>query len=353
MSQKSDSKSLLKSDSSITISRVAKPISKFYSLFSQAEILEIINSLVTRREIPVKYSYKGRDGKIWNDFYLKYIALKWYRNTNTEIELLKQNFEYINQYIQAGQKVNVIDVGAGNSYPVKEFISQLDKVGKINKYFALDISENLLEVSMKNFHKWFPNIEFISSSIDIENSSIPKLLLNNQDNSATDNTTNIILHLGVTIGNHQNRITALKNFRDSMSQKDLLVLTNEIGENAKWDGIARGGCKYHAEQIYKWVKDILDIQAVDCELVRKYDANIDSVVANIKFRRSYTMNFSWMNINESIDIAEGEEIILWRHHKYQMSELIEELAQAGLQLVHYSTNRYSSHIMAICQVADS
>ncbi|QLE54067.1 L-histidine N(alpha)-methyltransferase [Nostoc sp. TCL26-01] len=352
MSQKFDSKSLFKSDSSITISRVAKPIPKFYALFSPAEILEIVNSLATKREMPVKYSYKGRDGKIWDDFYLKYIALKWYRNINTEIELLKKNFEYIKQYIQAGQKVNVIDVGAGNSYPVKEFIAQLDKVGKINKYFALDISDKLLEVSRKNFHKWFSNIEFISSSIDIENNVIPKWILNNQGNSQTDETVNIILHLGVTIGNHQNRIAALKNFRDGMSQNDLLVLTNELGENAKWDGIPRGGCKYHAEQIYKWVKEMLDIQAADCELIRKYDANIDSVVANIKFRRSYTINFNLMNINESIDIAAGEEITLWRHHKYQISELIEELAQARLQLVHYNTNQYSSHIMAICQVAD-
>lgn len=353
MANNFNSKSQLPSSIPTPIRRTAKPSSEFYSIFSEEEVLGIIHALEVRREIPLKYSYKGRGAKIWNNFYQKYIIPRWYRTSNVEIDLLRENFEYINGNPHC-EKVNVVDVGAGNSYPVKEFIRRLNKLGKINKYIALDISEELLNVSKNNFSKWFPLIEFISYTIDIENSCLPKiLLLNHQANIETDDTAKIILHLGVTIGNHPNRTRVLKNFRDSMGKNDLLVFTNEIGSNSTWDGRVRGGFKYHAEQVYAWIKNKIGIRAEDCELVRKYDLETDSIVANMKFRHNYTINFSFREIDKNIEISEGEEITIWRHHKYELPELRQEIERVGLQLVHYSTNKYKSHVMAICKVASN
>jgi uncharacterized SAM-dependent methyltransferase len=336
-----------------SISRTAKPSSEFYSIFSQEEILGIIHALEVRREIPLKYSYKGKGAKIWNDFYQKYIIPRWYRTSNLEIDLLKTNFEYINGNPQNCKKVNIIDVGSGNSYPVKQYIHRLNKLGKIQKYIALDISEELLNVSKINFKKWFPQIELISDIIDIENSCIPQNLLKNQSHLATDDIANIILHLGVTISNHQNRAKVFKNFRDSMDQNDFLVFTNEIGSNSKWDGRVGGGFKYHAEEIYASIKHKIGIKSEDCQLVRKYDALTDSIVANMKLRHNYTINFNLMGIDKNVEISEGEEITIWRHHKYEIPELLQEIEQAGLQLVHYGTDKYSSHIMVICKVASN
>ncbi|MEA5620362.1 L-histidine N(alpha)-methyltransferase [Cronbergia sp. UHCC 0137] len=329
---------------SSSIIHIAKPVPQFYSVFCQSELLEIIQALELRKEIPLKYSYKGRGAKIWDDFYLKFIIPTWYRRSNVEIDLLNQSFDYINGNFEHSKKINVIDVGAGNSYPVKQFIHKLNQLGKLNKYLALDISEELLHLSKNNFKKWFPLVEFISNPIDIENNSIPQSWLN-------DDISKIILHLGVTIGNHLNRDRVFKNFRESMGNNDLLVFTNEIGSNSQWDGKVRGGCNYHAQQIYGWVKNNIGIRSEDCELVRKYDLATDSVVANIRFFHDYTINFSWMGIDKNIQISAGEEITIWRHHKHELSELIQELKAAELELIHYNVNKYSSHVIAICKVA--
>ncbi len=331
----------------------AKPTSEFFSVFSEEEVLGIIHALEVRREIPLKYSYKGRGAKTWDNFYLKYIIPRWYRASNPEISLLRENFEYINGNLQDREKVTIVDVGAGNSYPVKEFTNKLNKLGRLDKYIALDISEELLNLSENNFRKWFPLIEFISYPIDIENSCLPEIPLNNQANIETDDIAKIILHLGVTMGNHQNRTGVLKNFRDSMEKNDLLVFTNEIGSNSKWDGIVRGGFKYHVEQVYAWIKKNIGIRAEDCELVRKYDDKTDSIVANIKFRDNYAINFTVREIDKTIEISEGEEITIWRQHKYEIPELMQEIERAGLQLVHYSTDKYLSNIMVICKVASN
>ncbi len=351
MAQNFHSNSQLPSDISTAISRTAKPSSEFNTIFSEEEVLGIIHALESRRELPLKYSYKGRGAKIWNDFYLKYIIPTWYRTSNVEIELLKGNFKYLNDNIQNGQKVNIVDVGAGNSYPVKKFIQRLNKLGKINKYIALDISDELLHLSKNNFRKWFPLIEFISSVIDIENNCVPKSLFQNKASLEIDDTAKIFFHLGVTIGNHQNRDKVFKNFRDSMGQNDFLVFTNEIGSNSTWNGNVRGGCKYHVEEIYEWVKNKIGIKSEDCELVRKYDLKTDSIVANIKLHHDYTIIFNQMGIDKKIEISKDEEITIWRHHKYEMPKLLQELERSGLQLLHYNTDKYKSHIMVICKIA--
>ncbi len=341
--------------------RTAKPSSDFYATFSEVEILEIIDALEVRREIPLKYAYKGKGASIWDDFYRKYIIPTWYRTSNVEIQLLNDNFQYLNGDNQVNYKVNIVDVGAGNSYPVKKYIRRLNKLGKVNQYIALDISEDLLDVSQKNFQNWFPKINYINGTLDIENFSIPKSLLESQTNESQTNesqtnlnnaqTINIILHLGVTIGNHHNRAKVFTNFRKSMTKNDFLVLTNEIGSNSEWNGQARGGCDYHAENIYKWIKSAIGIKSEDCELVRKYDSFRDSVVANIKFLHNYTINFNIQGIEKNIEFFADDNITIWRHHKFQIPQLQQELAQAGLELVRYSTNQYSSHIMGICQLA--
>jgi len=352
MAKKFHSNSQFFSDNSISHTRTAKPSSEFYSVFSEEEVLEIIHALETRWEIPLKYAYKGKGAKIWNDFYQKFVSPKWYRKSSVEIDLLRDSFEYINSNL-ADSKVNVIDVGAGTSYPAKEFVARLNKLHKINQYIALDISEGLLAVSSKNFKSWFPAIQYINQQIDIERCCIPEFGAETQTNCQPRDTAKIILHLGVTMGNHHNRNQVLKNFKDSMGKNDFLVFTNEIGTNSQWDGIARGGCKYHAEEIYCSIKNKIGLKSQDCQLVRKYDLETDSIVASIKFRHNYTINFSFKGINKQIVVPKGKEITIWRHHKYEMSELLQELEKAGLQLVHYTTNKYSSHIMAICKVANN
>ncbi len=97
----------------------------------------------------------------------------------------------------------------------------------------------------------------------------------------------------------------------------------------------------------------MGISSKDCELVRKYDDKTDSIVVNIKLRQNYSITFRSREINKNIEFSEGEEITIWRQHKYAIPELLQEIEQAGLQLVHYSTDKYLSHIMVICEIASN
>lgn len=219
MAKNFNGNSKLSSLISTPVRRTAKPSSEFYSIFSDEEVLSIIHALEVRREIPLKYSYKGTGAKTWDSFYRKYIIPQWYRISNPEIDLLRKNFD------------------------------------------------------------------------------------------------------------------------------------NEIGSNSEWDGTVRGGFKYHVDQVYAWIKKNIGIRGEDCELVRKYDEKTDSIVATMKIRHNYTINFCFMGLDKTMEIFEGEEITIWRQHKYEIPEILQEIERAGLQLVHYSTDKYLSNILVICKVA--
>jgi uncharacterized SAM-dependent methyltransferase len=166
-------------------SRKTQPNAEFYNIFSETEILGMIQAIKLTQEIPLKYSYKGRGAKIWDNFYQKYIIPRWYRSKNVEIVLLQQVFTYINHQLPCGDKITIIDVGAGNSYPVKEFIAKFHQLDKVSKYVALDISTELLKLSQDNFRKWFPKIKFASGGIDIEDNAIPEDFSQNPECDST------------------------------------------------------------------------------------------------------------------------------------------------------------------------
>ena len=72
----------------------------------------------------------------------------------------------------------------------------------------------------------------------------------------------------------------------------------------------------------------------------------------MKFIGNQTLDFQCQQkkINKKVEFFANEEITLWRFHKYTISEIKEELEQAGLQLVEYITDRKQSHVMVICSV---
>ena len=329
-----------KSTSLTNLRFIANPSSEFYSIFSQREILDIIQVLESSKEIPLKYAYKGKGAKIWDSFYRKYLLPTWYRTYNVEFWLLNKALKSIAKISSSNHIFKIIDVGAGNSLSVKRFIYSLNKLFTVTQYLACDISEDLLKISQKNITEWFPKIRFKSLQIDIERNQVPNSL-------TSDEEINIFLHLGVTIGNHRNRIKALQNFRASMGKDDLFIFTNELGDNSKFIGAC-----HHGKQIYEWMQKNLGISPDGCELIRKYDPNIDSIVATMKFIGNQTLDFQCQQkkINKKVEFFANEEITLWRFHKYTISEIKEELEQAGLQLVEYITDRKQSHVMVICSV---
>lgn len=327
-----------------------EPKQELYSIFSVAEVIEIINSLSIAREIPMKYFYQQKCAEDWDNFYaLENETTGQEPYPNPDVELLRENFGYFNYKTKSYKKVNIIDVGSGNSYPVKEFITKFHSLERLNKYIAVDISQDMLKLSKNNIQEWVPELEFINYKCDIEHDRVDIILFESKANFEFSEVVNIILHLGCTIGNHRDRCKILKNFRNGMNKDDLLVFSNEISDYS-WDGSEMNALKNRIRNSYSWITDMLNIKAEDCELELGFDSTIDSHVANIKFKENYTIYFNLLDVIYKFKFVKGEKITIWRHYVHKLNELLVEIEQSGLQIAQLTTSKDLSYLMVICQI---
>jgi len=106
--------------------------SKFYDLFSQEEIVGIINDLQFKKEIKHKFMYKRAEH--WNSFFLQDGPI----SSKKGAELIQNIFVQIAYYTQ-DSKINIIDIGQGNAIPARQLIDYFDNQKLLQKYIGIDI----------------------------------------------------------------------------------------------------------------------------------------------------------------------------------------------------------------------
>src|SRR5690606_23933016 len=105
--------------------KIITPKAEFYQVYGERQIIDIISNLEINKEIPHKYAYFN-GGAHWFDQYANRVAVEEGPSTlKKSIEALDFDTEYIYSLIKDYQKVNIIDIGPGNSVPVKKFIDFL------------------------------------------------------------------------------------------------------------------------------------------------------------------------------------------------------------------------------------
>lgn len=342
--------------------RFVKPSSDFYSAFSEKQIIDIINSLEANKTIPHKYCYSGDGATSWDEFYSECGRSGEYPISNQVIEIVRESLSYINYQTQNYKWLNIVDIGPGNSYPVKELVMYFAQLTKLNKYIALDISKDIINISKINIEQWFPNLPFIGYPFDVETDSLTQILFENSqaiDNS--EEAINLILYIGGTLSNHPDRPLVLKNIKRSMGENDLFILSKKINfkhpiETNTTNHIFLNLPKRtqdHYFKRYQVVRDYLGLLPEDCELVAKYEKNKSRQVLNIRVNADYVIEFNVLGSSKTVKIEKGEEINYWFHHASTSFDFIKELQENELQVIHFSIDKSLSHMLVICQGANN
>lgn len=220
----------------------------------------------------------------------------------------------------------------------------------MNSYIAIDISQEMLNISRKNISQWFPEVIFLCHKCDMEKELLSKIIA--EYNYESDNIINVIISLGGTIQNHKDRGKIFKNIKKGMTKKELFVSSARIGSNADWDGKLLGGSRSALYKMCDYTRYILGIRREDSEIITKVDSIIDSRVGNIKLGENYSIEVNSQGKNKKVLLFKDEEINIWKYHWSTIPEVLTEIEQSGLQLVHLSKDRESSEVIVICQVAN-
>ena len=152
------------------------------------EVVEIINDLREKKEINLKYTYRQEGAGAWDKFYKSMTS----PITNSVNNMVLNSFNDIAYYLKDNDlKINFLDIGCGNAYPVKDLIKTVNKEFTVNEYVAIDISNEVCNLAVKNIKNWFPDIAVRKSLADVEFTRFDKIFAENS--ILYDNSKNLIV----------------------------------------------------------------------------------------------------------------------------------------------------------------
>ncbi len=316
---------------------------KIYDLFTVDQIIDIFNGLDIKKEIKLKYSYKDAGAKFWDVYYHSSTSLLKTANT----DLLDNTLKDILYFIGPDSRMNLVDIGPGNAYPVKNIISELNNLSLLNKYITIDLSKEILDIAERNIQEWFKGIVYKSYEADIETSRFNTIFLENS--SISQKISNIILHIGNTMGNHDDRIQILKNLRSGMIKEDIFVTTFTLDtiENRSALNYVKG---VESDLQDTWALSELGVDIDKCEIRVWYNNEINAKIKTLKLDKDYVLYFNILGEKRELELFSGDEIVIWKHYLISETQFIFELEQADLRLLDLKLDKSLSNALVVAQI---
>jgi uncharacterized SAM-dependent methyltransferase len=302
-----------------------------YNILTKNELIALINSINQRKQIPEKYSFKGRGADYWNSFYINTDT----DNTNyVQVDgiLLDRLYPYLELKFKEFDAINVIDLGPGEGSPVKDFLVKLEKEKKLNKYIPVDISDEMLRFNKQNISKYIPENKIDGYVKDLETDGFQDLLYKYKDYTGKRKIVNIILFLGGTIGNfwplsYQSGI--LRSLRAGMFGDDILIISNGYDVYSKrttfpaFEGGTTKDRMLYIPTLMSIKEEFYKEEFIYNELkgVREF---------NIVLNRN--VNIDLKMINTTIKLKKNDKITLWNHKRDDLSVIEQKATGSDLEI---------------------
>jgi uncharacterized SAM-dependent methyltransferase len=322
--------------------KTVSPRPEFYSIYSSSQILDIITSLKVHGEIPRQYNYLEDGATNWDN---------WLQRLSTEassnilkgtVELIQGNMEAIDRLVEGKKRVNVIDLGAGNALPVKGLLGHLTERKLLNRYIAVDISPAMLNLAKRNVKEWFADsVRFEGYVRDITYERFNDLLV---DDIEADDTVNLVLLLGGTLGNFRSTTEALIPIHASMGRDDLLMFTGKPDTEA-----SRRYFDFNPEN-HRYLLDLMNIDDSLYEVEKGFDAELKMRYIRVRLTTALTVHFDLGGVEREVSFEKGQTILLLRVWHRTALELAAEFEKYGFTQLHSSLTKDRQFIVTISGV---
>lgn len=178
---------------------------------------EFVTAIEGRNELLMKFHYMGDGANSWETL----VSDPEYGLGSTESNLIHSHRQEILK--EVGEKINLIDLGCGTGEKATIFLEKMRK--KDAKYAALDISRDMLDKAKHRIENRFKELNCEFQRIDFEEGNFANITENLRDKN---NSKNLILFLGNTLGNVSDKNRVLSNIREGMTLNDHLIVGIEL-----------------------------------------------------------------------------------------------------------------------------
>lgn len=285
--------------------KVVKPKEEFFKIYTEEQILEIINSIESNFEIDLKFAYFNKGAHQW-DAYAKQLYNENAPNTMTSnIKLLEISIPYLDNLLKDVKKVNLIDVGVGNALQTKGLITYLHKSNKLQRYAAVDISSSMLQIAENNIKSWFNNkvsfegyVNDISFEIFADVSAEPP-----------GGATNLVLLLGGTLANFNAPEDALKVIRKSMTKTDIFIYSLKLDSLETRDQMSTLD---EDSALTEYTLSLLGIDSTLYSIEMGYDEQKRIRYRQIRLKQAVTIEVELSRGTWYLELNKADSIIVWR-----------------------------------------
>jgi uncharacterized SAM-dependent methyltransferase len=333
--------------------KLISPKPEFYEIFNENQVYDIATNLEVHHEIPRQYNYFNGGAHHWDEYAERLATEKTPNVINSTINLLQKNRGYIDDLLRDHKRVNVIDIGVGNAYPVKELLSHLLEQGKLGRYIALDISPTMLEIAEKNIQNWFGNsIAFEGHECDINYDRFSSHLIQEYAQENAKDTVNLVLLLGGTLSNMRDGDNAYRIIRDSMGVNDYLIHSYKLDTEATrnyFDFSVKPG-EMQLATIHGLVVDLLNIDRSFYKIELGYDPKLNQRFERISLNVSLTIQFNFESGVRNVELNKGDSILTWRAWHKTVLGISEQFDRTGFHLLHSSQTADETFILTVSRV---
>ena len=314
----------------------------FNTLFSTSEQIKIIDNLDKRHLLDLKFWYYGPGAILWDEFYQSSPV------TQFVLDVFRKTAPVIQDELK-GKKVNIIDVGCGNGDPAIKFIQYNNLEHMINTYVAVDISNELVELTRTRFNEAYPHIEVESYVHDIEREAFDEAIL--IQSYIDPDSVNVILFVGNTISNQDDREMALKNIRSSMSEQDLLLIT--LPSNDEVNIVHNNYIDFDDIEQSEWILKMIGIDVAETHYTHSYDERSQVQSMEMVIDKDYKINFN-LNLKGrqqviTILIPKGRRINVWQRSLVDRETFELELEKSNYKVFNYLQSRDNKNMLFICR----
>jgi excisionase family DNA binding protein len=306
-----------------------------HELFTNEQTAELITALAGRRELPLKFQYLGEGA----DKFVSFEHTSEYGIGQTEIDLILNNEDKILSHLP-NREYSVLDVGCGDGKKAAAILTRLRRYSqnKLN-YFPIDISERMIDIAIGNVELAHNGVCVEQFKEDFEKANISKITYYLRRRYQRDN---IILFLGQTIGNIADSHRVLINLRESMTEKEaLLVGMALLPKKNPLEG-------YDQEIIYDWLLTVpgkIGITKENVDIKLSFNSAKHQIEYKLEFKKNWSKNYG----SDFLSFHKGQKILVAVSHKFTRNEIFSLFAGAGFKIELFLESKEKKYGVVLCK----
>jgi SAM-dependent methyltransferase len=333
--------------------KVVSPKKEFYDIFTNKQILDIISNLAIHKEIPHKYSYMNGGARAWDEWVSSLAYAKGPNMIHNSLDLVRDSLPSIDSLLNEGEKINVIDLGVGNAIPVKDLVGHLLEKNVLNRYIAIDISQEMLNIAEKNLKEWYGDtLNYECHIRDFSYEHFDDLVMVDQLNNEDGKIVNLVLLFDATTLNFRDPADALRSIYANLSEHDLLVFTYkpDTEESRKYFDFGSDEEKPGLPTKERHIPDLLNIDKSLYDVEVGYNDKKRMRYIRIRLNTAIVIEFKFANSVRRVALEKGEAILLWRIWHQTGIETINEFEKAGFMLLRANMTKDRERLLIVTGV---